>query len=341
MVPSAHLVQNRDVWLRRASGALGVSLGALALVSTGYQLWSEARDRRRYAPPGRLVDVGGRRMHIRCAGEGTPPVVIVPSLGAYSVAWAAVQDALSAHTTVCVYDRPGLGWSDPAPGWPTATGMARDLHGLLEAAGIAPPFVLAGHSIGGLVTRVFTHMYPGEVAGLALVDSSHPEQEGRLAPAWPQDYRGGKLMEAGLAFAQPLGLRRMLRTIREGAPEDAREAFALSSRKRRAGVKELLTINAVCRQTGRLAGDLGDLPLAVISSSERDPQYPDGTRMQRARSRFYRGWIQLQRELATLSTDTVHVVAAHSGHHLNRDDPDLVVKTIAELVRRAGGGTRQ
>jgi pimeloyl-ACP methyl ester carboxylesterase len=234
-----------------------------------------------------------------------------------------------------VYDRPGLGWSDQAASWPSAAGMARDLHGLLESAGVAPPFVLAGHSMGGLVARMFTHMYPSEVVGLALVDSSHPEQADRLAPAGLGDHRGGKLVKVALDFAKPLGLRRMLRTLRHEPAGGARAAFALSSRSRRADAKELLTFDAVCRQTGRAVGDVGDLPLVVISSSEHDPRNPPGSRRQRLRSRFYTsGWMQLQEELAALSSDSVHVVAPNSGHHVHRDDPELVVNTITDLVRR-------
>jgi pimeloyl-ACP methyl ester carboxylesterase len=321
------------VKLRSAASALAAAVAALA-ASAAYQAAGEARDRRRHPPPGRLVDVGGHRLHIMCAGEGSPAVVIIPALGAYSAAWLKIQDALAAHTKVCLYDRPGLGWSDPVTSWPSAPGMARELHALLEAAGVAPPFVLAGHSMGGPVARMFTHLYPDEVAGLVLVDSSHPEQNGRLAPAWLQDYPGGKLADVGRDFARPLGLRRLWRDIHGQRPADARAAFNLSSRDRRASAKELLTINAVLRQTGRAVGDLGDLPLAVISSSERDPRNPEGSRRQRARSRFYQGWIQLQGELAELSTDSTHVVAAASGHHVHRDDPDLVISTITDLVRR-------
>ena len=217
---------------------LGATAGVLAAASAACQVIGEARDRRRYPPPGRLVESAA----IACM-SGAPAPVRRPwsssrPSAAYSAAWLEVQDALAAHTAVCVYDRPGLGWSDPVAAWPSAAGMARDLHGLLEAAGVAPPFVLAGHSMGGLVARMFTHQYPYEVAGLALVDSSHPEQSRRLAPAWRQDYRGGKLADVALDFAKPLGLRR----IRQGPARDARAAFALSSRDRRASAKELLAI---------------------------------------------------------------------------------------------------
>ena len=136
--------------VRRPTRIFGVAAGAIALIIAAYQAAGEAQDRRRYQPPGRLVDVGGRRLHIRCVGDGSPTVVIIPALGAYSAAWLEVQDALATHTKVCVYDRPGLGWSDPVAAWPSAAGMARDLHGLLEAPDIEPPFALAGHSMGGL-----------------------------------------------------------------------------------------------------------------------------------------------------------------------------------------------
>jgi pimeloyl-ACP methyl ester carboxylesterase len=188
--------------------------------------------------------------------------------------------------------------------------------------------------MGGLVARMFTHLCPGEVTGLALVDSSHPEQARRVVPAWLQDYPGGKLAQVALDFAKPLGLRRLRRSLRRQPADGARAALALSSRSRRADAKELLAINATCRQTGRTTGDLGNLPLVVISSSERDPRYPEISRAQRARSRFYQGWIQLQRELAALSADSVHVVAANAGHHVQRDDPELVITAITDLIRR-------
>lgn len=317
------------------TAAFGGATATIALGSAAYQAVSQARDRRTYPPPGRLVDIGDYRLHIRCAGEGSPTVVIIPALGVCSATWLTVQDALAAHTKVCVYDRPGLGWSDPAAGWPSAVGMAQQLHGLLEAARVTPPFVIAGHSMGGLVARMFTYLYSGDVVGLALVDSSHPQQTRRVAPAWLQDYPVGELAKVALEYARPLGLRRLWRQVCGQRTTDAREAFSLSSHTRRAGAKELLAFNAVRRQTGQAAGDLGDLPLAVISSSERDPRYPDGSRGQRARSRFYQRWIHLQHELAALSGDSVHMVATNAGHHVHQDDPELVVDTIADLLRRS------
>jgi pimeloyl-ACP methyl ester carboxylesterase len=317
----------------RAALAAGVLGGMLA--SAAYQAAGDARDRRRYSPPGRLVDVGGRRLHVRCAGSGTPAVVLIPAMGDTMMSWLPVQDALAPVTTVCVYDRPGLGWSDPAPGLPTAAAMARDLRGLLDAAGVAPPFVVAGHSLGGLVAQVFSCRYPGEMAGLALVDSSHPGQVGRLPRTHLRDHRGGKLAEAALTYAQPLGLRRAWRDVRRVPRSgDGAAELALSSRYRRACLKELLAFNAICRDAGAAAGGLSALPLTVITSSERDPKLAEDSEAQRARSRFYQHWAKLQSELAALSEDSVHIVAGHAGHHVQRDDPELVAGAIAGLVQR-------
>ncbi len=151
---------------------------------------------------------------------------------------------------------------------------------------------------------------------------------------WMRDYPGGKLAEVALDYARPLGLRRLMRRLGREPTASAQEALGLSSRSRRAFSKELLAFDAICRQAGAAAGDLGDLPLAVITSSERDPRRPEGSKAQRKRSRFYQVWAPMQNELAAPSADSVHVVSASSGHYLNRDDPDLVVMTIADLVRR-------
>lgn len=312
---------------------LGAGAAGLALASAAYQTAEEARDRRKYPAPGRLVDLAGHRLHLRCAGTGTPTVIIIPALGGCVADWLTVQDRLAASTAVCVYDRPGLGWSDPEPVWPTAGGMARGLRELLDAADVVPPFVLVGHSMGGLVARVFAWMYPAETGGMALVDASHPQQTARLPRVFLQDQPGGKLAVVALEFARPLGLRRLRRDL--ARPHAAQPAPDLSSRGRRASAKELVSFDRICREAGFIAGDLGDLPLTVITSSDRDPRLVETSRQQRVRSRFYQGWVVLQNENAALSADSVYIVAPSAGHHVQRDDPELVVTALADLVQRA------
>ena len=152
-----------------------------------------------------------------------------------------------------------------------------------------------------------------------------------------RDYRGGKLLEAALAWARPLGLRRMARDLglRQAAPLEATH-FDRSC-QRRAGFAELFAFDALCRS---VTGGLGDMPLAVVTSSELDPNRPPDSRAQRRRSRFYRTWATLQDELATLSTNSTHAVAEHAGHFVHQDDPELVTKVIIDLVRRARSTTQ-
>jgi pimeloyl-ACP methyl ester carboxylesterase len=308
---------------------------ALGFASAAYQSAGEARDRRRHPPPGRLVDVGGYRFHIKCVGHGTPPVVICPAIGATVGAWQDVQRRVSQDTTICVYDRAGLGHSDSPRRRRTATCMAEELHGLLHGAGLQPPYVLAGHSMGGLIVRVFASLYLGEVAGLALIDSSHPEQEKRLPRTHLRDYPGGMLLTVAHEWMRPLGLRRMARDLGLRSTADVDWSC-----HRRADSAELLQFRAISRVTAALAGELGDLPLAVITSAEFDPKNTPGSRQEHARSRFYAGWVPLQKELATLSTNSTHIVANHGGHHLNRDNPELVARVMADLVKRVRSAGR-
>jgi pimeloyl-ACP methyl ester carboxylesterase len=335
--------------IRRAAKALGVTAGAVALASTAYQMASERQERRKYAPPGRLVDVGGHRMHIRCTGEGSPTVVIIPAIGGTVAHWLPVTEAVAATTAVCVYDRAGLDWSDAVARWPSARALARELHDLLRAAGVTPPYVVVGHSIGGLIARMFTHLYPDEVRGMALIDSSHPQQRRRLPRIWWFDGPMGTLALVALDFAWPLGVRRLKRRLSaepgfgEAAAMSASalvaaEDLTLPSGNRRAEDKEQLALSSVCREVDAIPGDLGDLPLAVVTSSDLDPNLAEGGGAQRKRNIFYPHWLTLQEELAALSRDSVHIVAPHAGHYVQWDDPDLVAKAIADVAVRARSG---
>ena len=296
----------------------------VGLASAAYQAVGEAGDRRKTAPRGRLVDVGGYRLHIMSAGQGTPAVVVIPAMGSPGSEWLDVQQAIAQETKICLYDRAGLGWSDSPARRRTAVAMAGELHALLHCAGTMPPYVLVGHSMGGLVARVFIQLYPDEVAGLALIDSSHPGQKSRLPKKGMRNHRGGKLLEAALAWMRPLGLQRLARDLGlRGPPSTA------WSRHRRAMYGELLAFDAICRE---VTGGLADLPLAVVTSSELDPNQPAGSRGRRDRGRFYPPWAALQDELATLSANSTHDVSERAGHHVHRDDPGLVIRVIVALV---------
>jgi pimeloyl-ACP methyl ester carboxylesterase len=160
---------------------------ALVLAASGalWQVAATASDHQAFPPPGQLVDVGGRQVHLQISGvdRGLPTVVLEAGVMSASFQWAWVQRDLAEVTRVVSYDRAGLGWSDPLPGERTPQQMVADLHLALERAGISGPYVLVGHSMGGLLVRLFAATYPNEVAGLVLIDPAHPDQLTRLSPA--------------------------------------------------------------------------------------------------------------------------------------------------------------
>jgi pimeloyl-ACP methyl ester carboxylesterase len=315
----SHFDLSRNVAFRLLPRVAVVAAAAVA----GYQVVSDARDRRRFAAPGRLADIGGRRIHLMAAGDGSPTVVIVPALGEAVLGYLGVCRAVAGSTRVCVYDRAGIGWSDPPPrGSGTFADMADDLHDALAAAGIEPPYVLAGHSMGGIIARQFAVRYPSDVTGMLLLDSSHEAQAKRLPGS------GLRVLRATLRWCvKPMGLRRLAARagrmraltaeIDESVPPEYRPAawaLTLSSGFRRMAARELAMML-------RPHGDppsLGALPLTVITAGNNKEPI----------------WAQLQAELADLSTSSDHIIAHGCGHFVHLDDPDLVVKAIQTLLHR-------
>ena len=163
----------------------------LAAAGFLYENISEARDRRFNPMPGELVNVNGRKMHIDCTGEGNPTVILEAGLGDTYLSWRKVQPEIAKFARVCSYDRAGLGYSDSSSQPRTSRVIAQELHALLQAAQVPPPYVLVGHSMGGYDVRLYASLYRDEIAGMVLVDASHPDQETRFPPR--VEGHGGKL----------------------------------------------------------------------------------------------------------------------------------------------------
>jgi pimeloyl-ACP methyl ester carboxylesterase len=315
--------------VRRAAQA-AVAVAAAGAASAAYQRAADAASRRRFPPPGQLADIGGRRIHLLVIGEGTPALVIVPALGSNVLEWVRVQRAAATKTTVCLVDRAGIGWSDPPPlGALTLNSMADDLHVALTAAGIEPPYIIAGHSLGGIAARQFQARYPADVTGMLLVDSSHEAQSRRFG--W-RDGTGSQLWHAVRRQSRVLGARRLAAAAgkvsavsraslaRETAPEyaAAARAITLSSRQRRIVVREMILAARLRRDRPQ---ELGALPLTVLSTASRWwSWWPE--------------WSRMQDELAALSSDSVHMTAVEAGHNVHLDEPLLVVQAIRDLVDR-------
>ena len=201
-----------------------VAVLAVSAVGGGYETVREAVDANAYPMPGQLVDVGGHRLHLRCTGSGSPTVVLEPGAGAMSSSLGWITPAVARDTRVCVYDRAGRGWSDPADTPQDGAQIATDLHTLLHAADVPGPYVLAGHSFGGLYTLAFAARYPDEVVGMVLVDSTAPAPRPSPVTTSPDDagsYDVVGRVSALASITARLGLARLYGTRRRRRPAAA------------------------------------------------------------------------------------------------------------------------
>lgn len=302
----------------------------VAVLFTGflYENISEARERRFHPMPGRLVDIGGYKLHIYCTSHGSPTVILEAGMGDSFLSWHKVQPETAKFTRVCSYDRAGLGYSDSSPRPRTSRVFVDELHSLLQHAGITGPLVLVGHSMGGFDVRLYATLYRNEVAGMVLVDSSHPEQQKRLPPAI-NDMDATWLREQEFfEFTMPFGLPRLLGFC---GNDDAVRAADCNFHSLRENVAELKSISQSAAQTAN-SGSLGDMPLVVLS---HDPDMPQPDLPEDLVKPTDDSWQQMQQELAHLSTRGTQVIAKNSGHYIQLDRPDLVVEAVHSLVNQA------
>jgi pimeloyl-ACP methyl ester carboxylesterase len=305
------------------------------------------------AAPGTLVDVGGFRLHIHCSGEGSPAVILDAALGGSSVSWSLVQPELAMLSRVCSYDRAGFGWSDAGPVPRTAGRIAEELHTLLQRAHVAPPFLLVGHSFGGLVAQIFAHRFQSETAGMVLVDPAHAEDWVTPAPKEQvQIDRGVRLCRYG-AISARVGVARVVTalvglgqlTLARGLVKAASrgrlsrqdEAILAPVWKLPPDVRPVLSqfwtkpqffealgsqiewISASAAEVlDATAGGFGDLPLTTISSTN-----PGEYRLRQ------------QDRLAQLSTRGRHIMASNSGHWIPLDQPEVVIEAVKEVLGAA------
>src|SRR5437588_6970087 len=174
--------------LLRFLGIFGLSLVGLLLLGLRSQAISSAVDASHSPPPGKLVDIGGYRLHINCTGTGNPTVILDAGLGETSLDWSKVQPAVARFTRVCSYDRAGYGWSDTGPGPRTSQQIVKELHLLLMHAQISGPYILVAHSLAGSNLPLYAYLYPYEVSGLVLLDATSEHQFaqfGKYPPYFP------------------------------------------------------------------------------------------------------------------------------------------------------------
>ena len=300
-------------------------------------------------PPGQLIDLGSHRLHLHCQGAGDPAVVFDAALGASSLSWTYVLPEVASFARACAVDRAGFAWSDAGPLPRTTPRIVEELRTALTSAGIAPPYVVVGHSFGGLTARLFLHQHPEEVAGLVLLDPAYPEDW--AAPSLAHAAlvrRGARLCRYARRAAQLRITNAVAALARAGALGTARLAAFLASRGALQRVDEEVMapaaklppdvraiaqrfwtqpkffealgsqIESISESAAAVPvdQDFGDVPVLVVSGERNSDA----------------GQLARQARLAARSTRGRHVIAEGSGHWIPLDRPDVVIAAIRAVV---------
>jgi pimeloyl-ACP methyl ester carboxylesterase len=334
-------------------------LVVLPILGFGYETIAAAIDARRFPPTRKLVMVDGHQMHINCTGAGSRTVVMDAGLGGWSLDWSAVQPHIATFARVCSYDRAGFGWSEAGANPGDAQQADADLHTLLANSGERGPFVLVGHSNGGLRAALYAHAYPQEVAGVVLVDptprASDDQRMAFLSPAEQAEYlsfvqmlrpepeAGGFDLFALLRMLRPFGVPRLLTdTLLEGSVypylrPDVQPAFPFGMNQRARLATYMAEIEQRDANIGqvRAIGSLANVPLSVLTSTKftdlyRDPLAADlPPRLQELVDKSI--W-EAKVDMSRVSSTSTITPVERSGHYVQFDRPDAVVDAVRTML---------
>ena len=268
-----------------------------------------------FKPPGRFINIGFQTMYVDCLGENKPTIIIDVGIAASSASWYKIAKELSKNTRICLYDRAGYGWSDSGRGERTTATIVHELKLLVKRAEIPGPYIIVGHSFGGFTARYFAAKFPEDVAGLVLVDSSHPEQIYRLSAL---DNQGKKPLITGRDANAPADFSEFER----------KWYFLNSSRKATfAQMAELKYFKQSAYQV-KHSGPLKDIPIAVLSRGIAQLPELNGVSLENE-------WLDMQKDLLNLSKNSWHSIILNSGHNIYEEAPAKIIENILEVIEKS------
>jgi len=323
--------------LKWAAILVGGALGLLLVTGAVWEQVERPLVTAAYPPPGRMVDIGSRRIQIECRGIGSPTVILESGLDYFgALAWGKVLGPVSKFTRACAYSRAGIVWSDDKPGPHDGVGVAHDLHATLAAAHEQPPFVLVGLSLGGPYSSIYTGLYGRQVAGLVYVDASHPDQLKRFDAVLGKNSGDGKgAIQGAGKWVSWTGLPRLVAILSRnshgetvaGMPPEARKiGLAYFSTSLGPMVSERDALPTTLAEAAPFR-NLGARPVIVLTHGKPIPGLPEATS-----AAFEATWLELQKDMATWSSHGVQRTVSDAGHYVANDDPDAVIVAIREVV---------
>lgn len=321
-------------------GCISLSIFLVMCAGAMYQFVATKVDDARFVPPGKLVDIGGYSLHINCMGEGDQTVVLEAGHAGNSLEWALVQSEASKFTRICSYDRAGYGWSEESPYPRTSEQVVLELHALLTKAEIPKPYILVGHSLGGINVRLYAHRYPDEVSGMILVESSHEDQEARLPPEPKKNFfvEHPKISQ----FLTFIGFHRlMMQRLKIQSTLNLSNYSDWIRKTYLAKLSSTKCIRTVCRENSAFAESLGQLknaqfsfktkPLIVLTSGKcisNEGHLFDQEWLDQA----FKVWKELQKDLVTQSIKGKQIIAEQSDHQITRNQPKIIIEAIKECI---------
>jgi pimeloyl-ACP methyl ester carboxylesterase len=325
-------------WLLRGFLGLLAFLVLAAVAGAVYQAIELRADRAAFPPPGRMVDIGNHRLHLWCQGSGAPVVMLDAGAGIWSIGWQSLQDELSKRTTACAFDRSGLGWSEAGPGALDGVSAARELHALVERAGLPRPFVYVGHSLGADFGQVYYGAYPDDLAGLVLIDPGLPED-------LLEDFHGDRAAALGLSgcgykclvarLATDLGVTRLathlIKATLMSPTFKARYRSGLAQPAAAATIVGYLELLPKTAYQVLAVTDYRDLPFTVIYTEKT--RKPEGKETEHDVEVWHAHVLDKMRELVALSTRGRGPVIVNGATHSSILTPQYVLIVAGEIER--------